>query len=299
MVCSAAVSDATTQPRSSRPNAKGRTPWASRAAYSVFSSMKTKQKAPLSSGSTSSAAVSIGRSGSAESSVVTSAVSEVLPPPVAALARRDAELLVTRSRSSIVLMRFPLCANATDARPYRRVSAGRSPRWSRRSSSTACARPRCAPAETPARLVEDLADQAHVLVDEDLSPSPSRSRRTPGHGAAGRRGRVGELGDVLAGRPDAEDAAGVLWALVGGVQRVQVVRESSVSARHASVSHAEADGPVRGAAPAAPPAARRAARRSPRTSPRRRRSATRRSSPALPLPRARRPRLRRTRGSPR
>ena len=43
---SAAVSDATTQPRSSRPSTSGRMPCGSRAAYSVPSSMKTKQYAP-------------------------------------------------------------------------------------------------------------------------------------------------------------------------------------------------------------------------------------------------------------
>ena len=80
--------------------------------------MKTKQKAPLSSGSTSSAAVSMGRSGSAASSVVTSAVSEVLPRPSSPrLPADEPSWSVTRSRSSMVLMRFPLCAKATDVSP--------------------------------------------------------------------------------------------------------------------------------------------------------------------------------------
>ena len=61
---SAAVSEATTQPRSSRPSTSGRMPCGSRAAYRVCSSMKTKQKAPRSRGSTSSAAASRVRSGS-------------------------------------------------------------------------------------------------------------------------------------------------------------------------------------------------------------------------------------------
>ena len=43
---SAAVSEATTQPRSSRPSDSGRTPYGSRAAYRVFSSMKVRQNAP-------------------------------------------------------------------------------------------------------------------------------------------------------------------------------------------------------------------------------------------------------------
>ena len=50
---SAAVSEATTQPRSSRPSTSGRTPASSRAAYRVPSSMKVKQKAPRSFGSSS------------------------------------------------------------------------------------------------------------------------------------------------------------------------------------------------------------------------------------------------------
>ena len=39
----AAVSLATTQPRSSRPSTSGRMPWGSRAAYSVDSSIHTNE----------------------------------------------------------------------------------------------------------------------------------------------------------------------------------------------------------------------------------------------------------------
>ena len=52
---SAAVSLATTQPRSSRPSTSGRKPSGSRAAYSVCSSMNTRENAPRTSGSTASA----------------------------------------------------------------------------------------------------------------------------------------------------------------------------------------------------------------------------------------------------
>ena len=45
-MASAASSLATTQPRSSRPSTSGRMPCGSRAAYSVFSFIQTKQKAP-------------------------------------------------------------------------------------------------------------------------------------------------------------------------------------------------------------------------------------------------------------
>ena len=73
----------------------------------------------------------------------------------------------------------------------RRGSAGRSPRWSRRWWSSGSGRRRggrCSEAERA--LVEDLGDQAHVLVDEDAA----RRRRwrcppTPARGAAARRGR--------------------------------------------------------------------------------------------------------------
>ena len=51
-ISSAADSDATTQPCSSLPITRGRTPWRSRAAYSVCSSIKTSEKAPLSEGRT-------------------------------------------------------------------------------------------------------------------------------------------------------------------------------------------------------------------------------------------------------
>ena len=70
------------------------------------------------------------------------------------------------------------------------------------------------------RLVEDLGDQAHVLVDEDLAAVAD--------GDAGRllatvlervQAEVRELGDVLARGPDAEHAAGVLRSLVLGVER--------------------------------------------------------------------------------
>src|SRR6266571_7484807 len=55
---SAAVSLATTQPVSRRPSTSGRKPCGSRAAYSVCSSMKTSEYAPLASGRTVAAAVS-------------------------------------------------------------------------------------------------------------------------------------------------------------------------------------------------------------------------------------------------
>ena len=68
-------------------------------------------------------------------------------------------------------------------------------------------------------LVEHLRDQAHVLVHEDLPPVADRD---PGGLLAavlqGVEPEVGQLGDILTGRPDPEDAAGVLRALVMGVE---------------------------------------------------------------------------------
>src|ERR1700733_12294643 len=55
---SAAVSLATTQPPFRRPSTSGRKPCGSRAAYSVCSSMKTREYAPLASGRTAAAAAS-------------------------------------------------------------------------------------------------------------------------------------------------------------------------------------------------------------------------------------------------
>ena len=77
-------------------------------------------------------------------------------------------------------------------------------------------------------LVEDLRDQAHVLVDEDLVAVADRD--------AGRllaavlqrvEAVVGELRDLLARRPHAEDATGVLGCAVMGVE---VVCQASVPA---------------------------------------------------------------------
>ena len=68
-------------------------------------------------------------------------------------------------------------------------------------------------------LVEDLRDQAHVLVDQDLAAVADRDAgRLLAAVLEGVEAEVGQLGDVLARRPDPEDAAGVLRALVLGVE---------------------------------------------------------------------------------
>ena len=69
------------------------------------------------------------------------------------------------------------------------------------------------------RLVEDLRDQAHVLVDQDLAAVADRDAGglLPAV-LQGVQPEVGQLGDVLARGPDTEHAAGVLRALVLGVE---------------------------------------------------------------------------------
>jgi hypothetical protein len=90
-------------------------------------------------------------------------------------------------------------------------------------------------------LVEDLGDQAHVLVDQDLGAVGGRDAR--GFLSAMLEGVepvVGEFGDVLTGGEDTEDAAGVLGALLAGEQ---VMGESSVATCHPAMM------PQRGASP--------------------------------------------------
>src|SRR3954469_3324417 len=79
-------------------------------------------------------------------------------------------------------------------------------------------------------LVEDLRDQAHVLVDEDLLTVADRDAgRLLAPVLQGIQAEVGELGDFLARRPDAEDAARVLRS---AFVWVEVERQSPISARH-------------------------------------------------------------------
>ena len=60
-------------------------------------------------------------------------------------------------------------------------------------------------------LVEDLRDQAHVLVDQDLFAVADRDAGGLLAAVLERvEPEVGELGDLFTGRPDAEDPARVL-----------------------------------------------------------------------------------------
>lgn len=103
-----AVSLETTQPRSRRPSTSGCTPCGSRAAYSVFSSANTRQKAPLSVGSNSIAAPSMPLSAAFAASSP-QIRSESLDEPVSPACGLSPAAMV-RSRSSAVLTRLPLCA---------------------------------------------------------------------------------------------------------------------------------------------------------------------------------------------
>lgn len=84
-------------------------------------------------------------------------------------------------------------------------------------------------------LVEDLRDQAHVLVDQDLAAVADRD--------AGRllaavlqrvETEVGQLGDVLPRSPDTEDATGVLWSAFVGVE---VVSQTTVAGTAGGAGH--------------------------------------------------------------
>ncbi len=89
------------------------------------------------------------------------------------------------------------------------------------------------------RLVEDLRDQAQLLVDHDRAAVADRH---PGRLLPAVLQRVeavvGQLGDVLAGRPDAEDAALLTDGCLGLV-RVELVL---LAGRHAGGSSRNAGG---------------------------------------------------------
>ena len=96
----------------------------------------------------------------------------------------------TRASSSTVLMRLPLWARASVLRRCRRASAGRSPTWSRRSSSSACGRCDVAAERAERGLVEDLRRRGPCPCRRGSSRRHrSRCRPTPARGAAARRAR--------------------------------------------------------------------------------------------------------------
>jgi hypothetical protein len=116
MMSSAAVSLATTQPRSRRPSTSGRTPCWSRAAYRVCSSANTSENAPRSRGSSRSAdsstpvsaAVAASSSATRSESVVDWTARRSLRPAPVAPPRAES----TSSRSCAVFTRLPLWPSA-------------------------------------------------------------------------------------------------------------------------------------------------------------------------------------------
>ena len=221
---SAAVSLATTQPRSRRPSTSGRMPCGSRAAYSVSSSIKTKREGAAQPRQHLERALPRGcvsgwcgeQRGDQRRCRWWCSRRELAAVELAVGPR---QVRRPAARSSAVLIRLPLWPSAIDAVGGRRgTSAGRSARCWRRWWSSGSGRSRggrCSDASV--RLVEDLGDQAHVLVDQDL---PAVADRDAGRLLAavlqGVEAEVGQLGDVLAGGPDAEDATGVLRSLLAG-----------------------------------------------------------------------------------
>jgi hypothetical protein len=69
------------------------------------------------------------------------------------------------------------------------------------------------PQRRQGRLVECLADQSHVLVDQDLGTVADRdaSRLLPSV-LQSVEPEIGEFGDLFPGSPDTEDATSVLGA---------------------------------------------------------------------------------------
>jgi hypothetical protein len=85
-------------------------------------------------------------------------------------------------------------------------------------------------------LVEDLGDKSHVLEDENLGAVAHCDAR--GFLSAvlqGIEAEVRELGNLLAGSPDTEDATSVLGAFLTGKK---IVVESSISTWHVIESRA-------------------------------------------------------------
>jgi hypothetical protein len=79
-------------------------------------------------------------------------------------------------------------------------------------------------------LMEDLGNQAHVTVDEDLlAVAGSDSRRFLSAVLQGIEPEVGEFGGFLAGGPDSEHTAFILRSAVLGVD---FVRQLPVSSCH-------------------------------------------------------------------
>ena len=186
----AAVSLATTQPRSSRPRTSGRTPCGSRAAYRVCSSMKTRQKAPrscgqhLERGGLEGVVRVAGEQRRDQRGVGGVAAGELAAAAAGRTARRPGRQLGGVGEVAVVGQGDGAVVGAAERR------LGVLPGAATGRGVAAVADGQVALQRAQAGLVEDLRDQAHVLVDQDAaSRCWRRCRPTPGRGAAARRAR--------------------------------------------------------------------------------------------------------------
>src|SRR5829696_4380918 len=187
--------------------------------------MNVRLNAPRSWGSTFMADSSTERSGSAAISAVIRSESFVATnaPATPASAAREA--------SSPVLTRLPLWHSARPVPACRaecRLGVLPGGGAGRRVAGVADCEETAQAAER--RLVEHLADQPEVLVDDDGGAVGHRdARRLLTAVLEGVQTEIGQLRDLFTRRPDTEDATGVLRS---GIVGVEVVREPSITARH-------------------------------------------------------------------
>ena len=237
---SAAVSLATTQPRSSRPSTSGRTPCGSRAAYSVSSSMKTRLKAPLQvrqhlhRGLLDGAAGVGGQQRGDQRGVVGRLVRQGAGDQRALLGvplGQPALQLEGVGQVAVVAEGDAAGGGGPEGRLGVLPDAGAG------GGVAGVADGQVAAQRAERGLVEDLGDQTHVLEDHDLGAVADRD---PGGLLAAVLQRVeaevGELGHLLARGPDPEDATGVLGAAVVGVE-VVVQATICTSSRRRAAGH--------------------------------------------------------------
>ena len=252
---SAAVSDATTQPRSRRPMTSG--PDAVRVAAGVQRVLVDEDEAEgaaqprqhVEGGGLEGAVGVVGEQGRDERGVGGVAAGQLTAVGVVAAAAVD-QVAQLGAVGEVAVVRQGDRAAGVAAQRGLGVLPGRAA-----GRGVAAVADREVAAQRRERaLVEHLGHQPHVLVDEQsLAVGGGDAGRLLPAVLQGVEPVVGELGDVLARGPDAEDTTGVLRPLLAGEQ---VVGQASVSAWH------DADSPT-------PPlrSGRRAGPREPRSRP--------------------------------